>query len=122
MGILRLVHYLLHVGRRAGGVKGGARCAFIPVFTSHMLRAKHRGRPMFTVEMLNIDWDDRDNPQVVQRIPLQVPRLGEATMIARWILDNIKSPPPNAYRIKDEGGKIVLHSWGKDVLARCSPD
>jgi hypothetical protein len=80
------------------------------------------GESVFTVEMLSIDWDHRDNPKVVQRVPLQVPRLGDANRIARWILDNIESPPPNAYCIRDEGGNVVLRSWGKDVLPRSPPD
>jgi hypothetical protein len=70
---------------------------------------------VFTIEMLMIDWDDRDNPSVVQRIPSYAPGLGEAVMFAKSILDDARRAPPNAYWIRDDDGKIVLRSWERSL-------
>jgi hypothetical protein len=66
---------------------------------------------MFTIEMLDLDWDDRENPDVVHTIPAPTSFLGEANMIAKSALDDTRRTPPNAYRIRDEAGDVVLRSW-----------
>jgi hypothetical protein len=45
---------------------------------------------MFTIELLMVDWDDRDNPAVVGRVPSQATRLGDANMIAQSILGDTR--------------------------------
>jgi hypothetical protein len=63
------------------------------------------------IELLAVDWDDRDHPSVIQSIPSFARRLGDANMVARSLLEDAKRASPNAYRIKDEDGNIVLRSW-----------
>jgi hypothetical protein len=66
---------------------------------------------MFTIELLMVDWDDRDNPAVVGCVPSQATRLGDVNMVAQAILADTVLSPPNAYQIKDNDGTIVLKSW-----------
>jgi hypothetical protein len=70
---------------------------------------------MFTIEFLMVDWDDRDHPNVVSRIPSQATRLGDVYMVAQAILADTSLPPPNAYRIKDNGGAVVFRSWERSI-------
>jgi hypothetical protein len=66
---------------------------------------------MFTIEMLMIDWDDRDAPEIVERIPFHAGRLGDAFMVAKALLDDAPHAGPNAFRIRDGEGEVVLRSW-----------
>jgi hypothetical protein len=70
---------------------------------------------MFTIEFLMVDWDDRDHPAVVGRIPTEAKRLGDVNMVAQAILADTVLAPPNAFRIKDDGGFIVLKSWERSI-------
>ncbi len=70
---------------------------------------------MFTIELLMVDWDHRDNPAVVSRIPSQATRLGDVNMVAQTLLADTALSPPNAYRIKDNDGTVVLRSWEKSI-------
>ena len=66
---------------------------------------------MFTIEMLAINWVDREHTRVVQRVPSQAKYLSDANMVAKSLLDQAKGGAPNAYRILDENGVVVLRSW-----------
>jgi len=70
---------------------------------------------MFTVELLKVDWDHRDSPSVVGRIPSHSGRLGDANMIAKSLLDDTTQPSPNAYQIRDDAGDVVLRSWERSI-------
>jgi hypothetical protein len=72
---------------------------------------------VFTIELLDVDWDDRDNPSVLERVPLHVTRLGDAFMVAKSMLDDVKHPPPNAFQIRDEAGALVMRSWERTPRA-----
>jgi hypothetical protein len=50
-----------------------------------MLSGKHGASGMFTIELLAINWDDRNKPAVVHRIPSHADRLGDAFVIAKTL-------------------------------------
>ena len=69
---------------------------------------------MFTIEMLAVDWSDRENPEVLHRIPSHG-RLGDAFVVAKSLLDDAKFDGPNGYQILDEDGTIVARSWERKI-------
>jgi hypothetical protein len=67
---------------------------------------------MFTIELLAMNWLDREHAKVVQRVPSVAKHLDDANMVAKSLLDHAKKgDAPNAYRILDESGVVVLRSW-----------
>jgi len=67
---------------------------------------------MFTIELLAIDWLNREHATVVERVPSVAKYLGDANMVAKSLLDHAKKGgASNAYRILDENGVVVLRSW-----------
>jgi hypothetical protein len=75
---------------------------------------KHGGARMFTIEMLAVDWDDREHPTVIHRIPSEG-TLGDANMIAKSLLDDAKRGGLNGYQILDEHGEIAARSWERTL-------
>jgi hypothetical protein len=70
---------------------------------------------MFTIEMLNVEWDDRDNPDILQRMTCHTKRLGDANIVARSLLDGAEPNGPNAFRILDGNGSVVVRSWERKL-------
>jgi hypothetical protein len=68
---------------------------------------------MPTIELLDIDWRDRENARVVRRIP--APSVGDAVILAKSLLDDITRAPPNAYQVRDEIGEVVARSWDRSL-------
>ena len=78
-----------------------------------MLSGKQQSVDMPTIELLDVDWDDRDNARVVRSIP--APSIGDAVMLAKSLLDDVTRTPPNAYQVKDETGQVVARSWARSL-------
>jgi hypothetical protein len=72
------------------------------------------GGPTFTIELLSVDWDDRDNPTAVHRVPSHAARLADAFMVAKSLFEDGKHSA-NAYCIKDDDGKVVVRSWERSL-------
>ena len=66
---------------------------------------------MPTIELLDIDWYDRENARVVRSIPAS--SIGDAVMLAKSLLDEVTRAPPNAYQVRDENGDVVARSWDR---------
>ena len=70
---------------------------------------------MFTIELLAINWDDRDNPAVVHRLPSHAERLGDAFTVAKALFEDGAHPAANACWIKDDEGTVVVRSWERTI-------
>ena len=70
---------------------------------------------MFTIELLSMDWDDRENPSVVHRIPSHAPRLADAVMVAKSLFEEAQQPSVNASWIKDDDGNVLVRSWDRSL-------
>ncbi len=70
---------------------------------------------MFVIELLTVDWSDRDHPAVVQRVPSHAARLGDAFTVAKALLDDGKHDSVNAFRIRDGDGNVVVRSWERTL-------
>ena len=75
---------------------------------------------MFTIEMVDLDWDDRDRPKVVRSVDSPGPLVGDAVAAAKSLLDRERIAY-NAFQIRDIHGRIVFQSWQKPTLAYVPP-
>ncbi len=70
---------------------------------------------MFTIEMVDLDWDDRDRPKVVRTVDSPGPLVGNAVATATALLDRERIAY-NAFQIRDAHGRVVFRSWQKPTL------
>ncbi len=74
---------------------------------------------MFTIELLIMRGMDRDNPAIVERIISERARLDDADRTAKSLLAKaslrFRDNPPDAYRILDRDGFVVLRSWERPL-------
>jgi hypothetical protein len=70
---------------------------------------------MFTIELLPRHETDPYHLLVVDRVVSERTRLGDVDRTAKSVLAKgglrFRDNPPNAYRILDDKGSVVLRSW-----------
>jgi hypothetical protein len=74
---------------------------------------------MFTIELLIMRGMNSDNPAIVDRVVSERTRLDYAERTAKSLLAKaslrFRANPPDAYRILDHKGFVVLRSWEKPL-------
>ena len=74
---------------------------------------------MFTIELLLRHENDPYNPFVVDRVVSERTRLDDVDRTAKSLLAKgglrFRNNPPNAYRILDDKGAVVLRSWERPL-------